>query len=242
MADTDPDPLAGELAAITDRAANELEKWLLNPEPSGGIHMSAHDVPRLLKAVDAVLARHQPGPVLILGALCHQHEDYRYFSITAPEAATIAACPDCAATVCKSCSGCDKDEQQWCESDGFCWPCPTYRIIAGALTGEDTPTRPLTDAGCPSPAQPDADLARALFDSVTFHSGERLPVNGGTWLRESYGSGTVACEQCGRLAADSIEFMPMAQLARDHAAETGHEVVVRGSRSALYGPEQGPQQ
>jgi hypothetical protein len=50
------DKVASELAAIRERAVNELEKWRLTPEPSGGIHMSAHDVPRLLAAIEAVLA------------------------------------------------------------------------------------------------------------------------------------------------------------------------------------------
>jgi hypothetical protein len=52
----DTDKLAVARDEIRKRAANELEKWRLTPEPSGGIHMAAHDVPRLLAAVDAALA------------------------------------------------------------------------------------------------------------------------------------------------------------------------------------------
>lgn len=61
---------------------------------------------RLLDAVDAVLALHQPGPFAILGHLCKRHEMHRYFSITSTEADHVAACPDCTATVRRSCTGC----------------------------------------------------------------------------------------------------------------------------------------
>ena len=41
----------------------------------------ADSLPRLIKALNAVLAKHQPGRVLITGALCPRHENHRHFSI-----------------------------------------------------------------------------------------------------------------------------------------------------------------
>jgi len=98
--------------------------------------------------------------------------------------------------------------------------------------------RLLGAAGCPSPACPDRELAGELFKTIAFTAGPRTPVPHGTWLRESYGTGSVVCEECGRLAADSIEHEHLAGIARDHAAATAHQVIVRAARSALYGPRQ----
>jgi len=64
----------------------------------------AHWAPRLLAAVEAVLDLHQPGPVVVLGALCKEHEAYRHFSITGAEAERARACPDCEAIICASCT------------------------------------------------------------------------------------------------------------------------------------------
>lgn len=84
--------------------------------------------PRLFAAVQKVLAQHQPGRVLILGALCPAHEDYRYFSITSTEAANVGACQDCAATVHDSCAGCGP--QVRLDS------CPVRAIITRELLGK----------------------------------------------------------------------------------------------------------
>ena len=62
--------------------------------------------PRFLAAFKKMLAQHQPGRIVILGALCPEHENHRHFSITSTEAAGITACPDCAANVYVSCAGC----------------------------------------------------------------------------------------------------------------------------------------
>lgn len=64
------------------------------------------DLPLLLGVVEAVLKWHQPGRVAILGSLCERHESHRHFSITRTEADGVRACPDCAATVYASCTGC----------------------------------------------------------------------------------------------------------------------------------------
>ena len=82
----------------------------------------------LLKAVEAVLKPHQRGPVVILGALCPRHENHRYFSITAVEAADVIACPECTATVRDSCAYCGP-QVPW---DA----CPVRTAVSRALLGE----------------------------------------------------------------------------------------------------------
>jgi hypothetical protein len=67
---------------------------------------AAQDVPVLLAVVGKLLEPHQPGPFTILGSLCGQHANHRYFSITGSEAANIGTCLACSATVYTSCSGC----------------------------------------------------------------------------------------------------------------------------------------
>jgi hypothetical protein len=86
---------------------------------------SAGDVPRLLTAVEAVLAQHQPGRIVILGALCPRHENHRHFSITSLEAADVVACEECAATVYDSCAGCGPQISLDL--------CPTRAVIATAV-------------------------------------------------------------------------------------------------------------
>ena len=88
----------------------------------------AERTPALLAAVEAVLAHHQPGRVLITGALCPRHENHRRFSITGTEAASVRDCPDCAAAVWTSCAGCGP--QMPLDS------CPARTAISAALLGE----------------------------------------------------------------------------------------------------------
>jgi hypothetical protein len=85
-------------------------------------------VPALLAAVEGVLAQHQPGRAVILGALCTRHEAHRHFSITSAEAADVMACPDCAAAVYVSCTGCGP--QVPLDS------CPARVIISRELSGK----------------------------------------------------------------------------------------------------------
>lgn len=61
-------------------------------------------VPRLLAAVGRVLALHQRGRFVVLGAVCKDHEAYPNFSITSTEAQHLKDCPDCPATVSVSCT------------------------------------------------------------------------------------------------------------------------------------------
>lgn len=84
--------------------------------------------PRLLAAVDAVLALHsrQETPVRSWNHVCPAHRDARGFAD--PRQMAMADCPDCRFTeiwVCRHCS---------CPNDG--WPCPTYAAIERELTGK----------------------------------------------------------------------------------------------------------
>ena len=85
--------------------------------------------PRLFAAVQKVLAQHQPGRIVVLGAPCPQHENHRYFSITAAEAADVTACPDCTATARNSCAYCGP-QVPW---DA----CPVRSAISRELLGEE---------------------------------------------------------------------------------------------------------
>jgi hypothetical protein len=86
---------------------------------------SAADVPRLLAVADAVLDLHKPGRVTIVGALCPEHENHRFFSITRTEAADVAACPDCAGAVYETCAGCGTSARLD--------RCPTREAVSRAL-------------------------------------------------------------------------------------------------------------
>ena len=99
---TDSDKVAAALAGMRERndqwiASMALTEASVNDSPFG-------DLRRALAAVEAVLKLHQPGRIMVLGALCKDHEGYRHSSITSTEAARIRACPDCAATANVSCS------------------------------------------------------------------------------------------------------------------------------------------
>lgn len=122
---------AGKLAAaldeIRERAADEASGIDRAPEDQP---WACEDVPRLLAALDAVLAQHQPGRIVILGALCPRHEAHRHFSITGTEAADIVACQDCPATVYGSCAGCGPQVRLDL--------CPVRAAIAAALLGGES--------------------------------------------------------------------------------------------------------
>ena len=77
-------------------------------------------LPRLLAAVDAVLARHVPKTVTVT-RLCGAHH-----RIVIPD------CPDCVKRQVTTCAACDPV----CPDDNT-WPCANYQAISRALTGED---------------------------------------------------------------------------------------------------------
>jgi hypothetical protein len=119
-------------------ALNEIRADLRTAADSGLLAVKAGDyLPAalarhsrtLLAAVEAALKLHQPGCVTILGALCKRHRSHRFFSITSTEADDVRSCPDCAATVYNSCTGCGP--QVSVDS------CPTRNGITAALAGKE---------------------------------------------------------------------------------------------------------
>lgn len=119
------DTLSAELDAIRDRHWHSFAPGAARAR----LIEAAEDVPRLLTAVDAVLAPHQPGPFTIIGKLCKRHESHRYFSITRTEAAGVRDCADCTASLYTSCAGCG----QYVSLDS----CPVRSPILAALTGKE---------------------------------------------------------------------------------------------------------
>ena len=126
----DQDLLAVKLAAIRERAEQITTEHDEGDCDLNGDTCTGHDAERLLAAVEALLAPHQPGCAVILGALCLYHAGHRFFSITSAEAADVAACPDCTATVYVSCAGCGT--QVPLDS------CPVRSAATTALLREDT--------------------------------------------------------------------------------------------------------
>lgn len=86
-------------------------------------------VPRLLAAVEAVRDLHRPGPIVLVGAVCEEHEAYPHFSITNTEADRVRACTACEATVCVSCTCGYVDLDR----------CPHRVAIATALLSKEDP-------------------------------------------------------------------------------------------------------
>jgi hypothetical protein len=86
--------MAADAADALERIRSEFEAF----GASGGAFA------RLLAAVEAVLALHQPARFIVLGVVCETHEAYPHFSITSIEAQHVRACPDCKATVSVSCT------------------------------------------------------------------------------------------------------------------------------------------
>jgi hypothetical protein len=120
--ETTTDPVAARLAE--DKAAAEklltaaghvqealavpglLGRYMPGWDLWGDVEKAAIRWAAAVAALEKVLAQHQPGPFVILGALCPRHETHRHFSITSAEAAGIVACQECKATVYNSCAGC----------------------------------------------------------------------------------------------------------------------------------------
>lgn len=89
------------------------------------------DVPRLIKAVEAVLKLHRPQESVVRN-ICAAHATgpkWRKSSTLAVFRAEVDACPDCRKEDVQVCAHCD------CPNDT--WPCPTYAAITAALTGEE---------------------------------------------------------------------------------------------------------
>jgi len=121
------DPVAAELTAIRERSEHMRSRY----GHVGGLLALAgakDDVPRLLAAVEAVLAFHQPKTVTVR-RFCGPHASLaRIAEVTGAE---IVACPDCSDNEVVTCTGCDPV----CPDDNF-WPCATVRAITTELLGE----------------------------------------------------------------------------------------------------------
>jgi hypothetical protein len=120
------DPVAAYLARAKARYADDE---IVMGEHGTPVPAALEDVPRLLAAVEAVLAVHQAGRFVVLGSLCAHHESHRFFSITSTEAASVRACQNCTATVYCSCAGCGPQV-------GLDL-CPVRQAITRALLGRE---------------------------------------------------------------------------------------------------------
>lgn len=121
------DPVAAYLAE-----AREGFECGLDPRTGPNIGLCRANAERgsaLLGAVEAVLKRHQPGHLVLVGKLCGKHEAHRHFSITRTEADDVRACPDCTGGVFTSCTGC---------AFGASFDhCPDRLAISSALLGKE---------------------------------------------------------------------------------------------------------
>lgn len=122
---SDPSATLEEIKERSETASKIMVSWKAQIQRA---RACAEDVPRLVAALEAVLANHQPGRIAILGSLCKRHENHRHFSITRTEADDVRACPDCAASVYTSCTGCNP--QVSIET------CPDRLAITRALNGD----------------------------------------------------------------------------------------------------------
>lgn len=141
MPDTATDRLAAELAAIRQRSERPVPDVGSLPISHDGVRClmeSAGDVPRLLAAVERVLARHQRNTVTVRRVcLFHSLPGARRSDdplLVAQWRAIVDACSDCVQVQQVTCSGCDPV----CPDDNT-WPCPDVRDITSALLGEDSP-------------------------------------------------------------------------------------------------------
>lgn len=80
-----------------------------------------------------------------------------------------------------------------------------------------------------------ADGTEAVLSARIRELSTRAP---GPWLKASAHSSTLACKTCGPLpgADDISDWMTLAQEARAHVQDTGHQVAVDSWNGAVYGP------
>jgi hypothetical protein len=124
MAGAAPSPAAW-IAAARDRNEHWITSMRLTEASVADSPFG--DLRKALAAVEAVLALHQPGWTVVLGAVCHDHEAFRHFSITAAEADRCRACPACEATVSVACTCGYVDAER----------CPHRQAIAAGLLGKE---------------------------------------------------------------------------------------------------------
>jgi hypothetical protein len=131
MPDTTPDRAAAYLEEVRVRLRNVVDAARLKMDISLSLatRRSARDVPRLLAAVEAALARHvrQETPVRSwdLDLRCPAHN---YAMRAIPSFTEVRDCPDCTYRDRYVCQNPDCREHEW--------PCPDYLAITTALLRE----------------------------------------------------------------------------------------------------------
>ena len=122
--------LTKALEDIRYRARKAEASMTLGITPIENARAAIADTPDLLAAIEAVLVHHASFPSLTVRP-CAQH--YLFAGMdTAATGETHRNCPDCEYEEGFTCMECR-------DGDGTlaAWPCPTYKAIAGALTGKD---------------------------------------------------------------------------------------------------------
>jgi hypothetical protein len=126
---SETDRLAAYLAEVRERAATLGEPGAAYRSLIGraqGLD-SAADVPRLLGAVEAVLARHQPKTVTVR-QLCLRHASGGWDGVRTV-GQQFGACPDCTEREQVTCTGCDPI----CPDDNAWEKCPERAAITREL-------------------------------------------------------------------------------------------------------------
>lgn len=140
------DTLAAELAAIRETASQITRDGHDEAECSAdlGRRCTGHDAERLLAAVEAVLARHNPVPAVRL-VPCQEHKHWRGPLIGVPEFGQEFETENL--RVRRTCPSCQVFDEPYCRSclndDGGCqdWPCKEYQAIAAELLAGKEPHR-----------------------------------------------------------------------------------------------------
>ena len=128
MAMPDPTPPPDPVAAYLEQARSAAAPFRFSSAPEGRL---AGYLLHAAAAVEAVLRPHQPGRIVIMGALCAAHEAHRHFSITGTEAQAVRDCPECAGEPFVICTGC-------AGATAFT-DCPVRKVVAVELLGEGKP-------------------------------------------------------------------------------------------------------
>jgi hypothetical protein len=104
------------------------------PETARFIATARTAMPLLVAAVEAALKLHRPLESVVRN-ICAAHatgSKWRKSATLAEFRAEVEACPDCRKEDVQVCAHCQCPDDEW--------PCPTYRAITTALTG-DKPAR-----------------------------------------------------------------------------------------------------
>jgi hypothetical protein len=128
----EPDPAAW-VAASRDRLEQDILRLALTEASvASGVH---GDLRRALKALDAVLKRHQPKTVTVR-EMCGAHAWGTKAGRSVPLGefqAEVDACTDCTSRLQVECTGCNPE----CPDDSLWEKCPERAAIAGELLSEE---------------------------------------------------------------------------------------------------------